>query len=41
MDLFHVANLEEQDLQKLRSLEEQLGVVLIAYSGDDEPMSEQ
>ena len=33
---YHVANLEDQDLQKLRTLEEQLGVILIAYNGDNE-----
>ncbi|WP_280949452.1 hypothetical protein [Halalkalibacter urbisdiaboli] len=32
---YHVAELDNQELEKLRLLEQQLGVVLIAYSGDE------
>ncbi|WP_209123232.1 hypothetical protein [Alkalihalobacillus sp. BA299] len=39
MEHYHVASLNEQQLQKLKNLEQELNVVLIAYDDeeDDQP----
>ncbi|MDE5412139.1 MAG: hypothetical protein LPK26_03850 [Bacillaceae bacterium] len=36
MEHYHVANLNNEQLQRLKSLEEELNVVLIAYDDDEE-----
>ncbi|WP_281248889.1 hypothetical protein [Bacillus alkalicellulosilyticus] len=39
MEHYHVAQLNEEQLQKLKGLEDQLNVVLIAYDDNEEPPS--
>lgn len=36
MEHYHVAQLEEEQLQKIKGLEQELDVILIAYDEDQE-----